>query len=86
MARDGGVRADGRVCERRRVEGRIRGVGQRARAQVVGWELECERGVTEIGRRADLVQSGSSSFRAPVVEGYVRIYGHGIGALTSRHL
>jgi hypothetical protein len=25
-------------------------VGRRARAQVVGWELECERGVTERGR------------------------------------
>jgi hypothetical protein len=45
VARDGGIRTDGGVFARRRVEGRIRGVGRRARAPVVGRELECERSV-----------------------------------------
>jgi hypothetical protein len=45
LARHGCVRADGGIFACRCDEGRVRGMGRRARAPVVGRELECKRGV-----------------------------------------
>ena len=48
MAWNGRIRADGRICARWRDQGRVRGVGRRARTPVVGRKLECERGLTGV--------------------------------------